>query len=74
MLGVPVHIAKPENLVGMIDRLDSPAFSTSVGLLRWAFQYSEYTPQDGIRRPRFQMQSDSPQLDKVKSWLKRLLP
>lgn len=74
MLGVPVRIAKPENLIGMVDRLDSPAFSTSVGLLRWAFQYSEYSPQEGIRRPRFQMQSDSPQLDKVKSWLKRLLP
>jgi cell division protein FtsA len=74
MLGVPVRIAKPENLIGMVDRLDSPAFSTSVGLLRWAFQYSEYSPQEGIRRPRFQTQSDSPQLDKVKSWLKRLLP
>jgi cell division protein FtsA len=74
MLGVPVRIAKPENLIGMVDRLDSPAFSTSVGLLRWAFQYSEYTPQEGTRRPRFQVQSDNPQMDKVKSWLKRLLP
>ncbi len=74
MLGVPVHIAKPENLIGMVDRLDSPAFSTSVGLLRWAFQYSEFSPQEGIRRQRFQMQSDNPQWDRVKSWLKRLLP
>jgi len=32
---VPVRIAQPENLVGMTDRLNSPAFSTSVGLLRW---------------------------------------
>ena len=74
MLGVPVRIAKPENLIGMVDRLDSPAFSTSVGLLRWALQYSEFSPQEGIRRPRFQMQSDNPQWDRVKSWLKRLLP
>jgi cell division protein FtsA len=75
VLGVPVRIAKPENLVGMIDKLDSPAFSTSVGLLRWAFQYSEFTPKEGIRRPHFQMQRDSSsQWDGIKNWLKRLLP
>jgi cell division protein FtsA len=74
VLGVPVRIAKPENLIGMTDRLDSPAFSTSVGLLRWAFQYSEFSLQDGIRKPRFQTQSDGVFMDKVKSWLRRLLP
>lgn len=36
ILGVPVRIAKPENLVGLADQLDSPAFSTSVGLLNWS--------------------------------------
>lgn len=35
VLGFPVRIAKPENLTGMIDQLDSPAFSASVGLLYW---------------------------------------
>lgn len=74
MLGVPVRIAKPENLIGMTDRLDSPAFSTSVGLLRWAFLFSEFSPSEGIRRPRYQPQSDGDYMNKVKSWLKRLLP
>jgi cell division protein FtsA len=74
MLGVPVRIAKPENLIGMTDKLDSPAFSTSVGLLRWAFLYSEYSPQEGIRRPHFQTQTDGVFRDRVKSWVKRLLP
>ena len=69
-----MRIAKPENLIGMTDRLDSPAFSTSVGLLRWAFQYSEFSLQEGIRKPRYQTQSDGVFMDKVKSWLKRLLP
>ena len=41
VVGVPVRIAKPENLIGMTDRLDSPAFSTSVGLLKWATLFSE---------------------------------
>ena len=74
MLGVPVRIAKPENLIGMTDKLDSPAFSTSVGLLRWAFLYSEYSPQEGIRRTHFQTQTDGVFRDRVKSWVKRLLP
>ena len=36
LLGLPVRIAKPENLIGLIDQLHSPAYSTSVGLLYWA--------------------------------------
>ena len=35
VLGMPVRIAQPENLLGLVDRLNSPAYSTSVGLLRW---------------------------------------
>src|SRR5512139_679062 len=44
VLGLPVRIAQPENLVGMVDKLDSPAYSTGVGLLRWAFLMSEFIP------------------------------
>lgn len=36
ILGLPVQIAKPEHLVGLVDQLHSPAYSTSVGLLYWA--------------------------------------
>jgi cell division protein FtsA len=36
VLGIPVRTAQPENLLGLVDRLNSPAYSTSVGLLRWA--------------------------------------
>lgn len=35
-LGMPVRLAEPEGLVGMVDRLHSPQFSTSVGLLHSA--------------------------------------
>ena len=34
VLGVPVRVAKPEKITGMADVLRSPAYSTSVGLLR----------------------------------------
>jgi len=36
VLGLPVRTAQPENLLGLVDRLNSPAYSTGVGLLRWA--------------------------------------
>ena len=31
VLGMPVRTAQPENLTGLVDRLNSPAYSTSVG-------------------------------------------
>jgi len=36
VLNMPVRAAQPENLTGLVDRLKSPAYSTGVGLLRWA--------------------------------------
>jgi cell division protein FtsA len=44
VLGLPVRVARPENLIGMVDRLQSPAYSTSVGLIRWAAQMREFNP------------------------------
>jgi cell division protein FtsA len=38
ILGCPVRVAKPEKLTGMADSLRSPAYSTSVGLLRLGLQ------------------------------------
>jgi cell division protein FtsA len=38
ILHCPVRIAKPERITGMADALRSPAFSTSVGLLRLGLQ------------------------------------
>lgn len=44
VMGLPVRIARPENMVGLTDQLHSPAFSTSVGLLYWALMMSETAP------------------------------
>ena len=75
VIGVPVRIAGPENLVGMTDRLELPAFSTSVGLLRWATLMSEVaSPQGERRRSRTRAQSSSMDWENLKNWLKRLLP
>jgi cell division protein FtsA len=41
VLNLPVRVAKPENLVGLVDQLHSPAYSTSVGLLNWAVMMND---------------------------------
>jgi cell division protein FtsA len=45
IMGVPARVAKPRNLVGLVDRLQSPAYSTAVGLLRWGISdYNTFRP------------------------------
>lgn len=39
--GMPVRLSRPEKLAGLVDKIQSPAFSTSVGLLRWAAEMEE---------------------------------
>ncbi|WP_155818137.1 cell division protein FtsA [Anaerolinea thermophila] len=72
VMGLPVRIAKPENLLGLTDQLNSPAYSTSVGLLSWAMMMSE-TPAAAGKRSR-KKGGSSEFGDWFKSFLKRLLP
>lgn len=75
-LGVPARVAQPEKITGMVDKLESPAFATSVGLLRWALLMNEVAPQTGRRRGRARSSSQGGGVnwDRIKSWLRRLLP
>lgn len=75
VLGMPVRTAQPEQLVGLVDRLNSPAYSTSVGLLQWALTMHEHELALGKpRKPRRSKGEKSVNLDGVKDWFKRLLP
>jgi cell division protein FtsA len=80
VLGVPVRIAQPENLIGMTDKLFSPAYSTSVGLLRWAVLMNDVSTSRPARK-RAQVSSavredgsEAGQWDSIKNFLRRLLP
>ncbi len=71
VLGMPVRLGKPEKLTGMVDKLQSPAYSTSIGLLRWAVLMAEVTPQ------KQQQNGHSPagfNWPKVKEIARRFLP
>lgn len=76
VLRMPVRTAQPENLIGLVEKLSSPSFSTSVGLLRWALTMHDHDLAQGSdRRKRRRMKGDSPvNFDALKNWLKRLLP
>jgi cell division protein FtsA len=73
VLGMPVRIAQPENLNGMVDQLYSPAYSTSVGLLHWALKMQE-TDQDNRQGRRSKKRKSKIDLSGAKDWMKRLLP
>jgi len=73
VLGMPVRTAQPEKLLGLADKLTSPAYSTSVGLLYWAAAMQSFSSAGGSGRPRI-LKGDSQNWDTVKNLLKRLLP
>jgi len=75
VLGMPVRTAKPENLVGLTDALDSPAYSTSVGLLHWAEALQGLVFPSARGHPHRRAKGESRvNLDNVKDLFKRLLP
>jgi cell division protein FtsA len=76
VLQLPVRVARPENLLGLVDQLNSPAYSTSVGLLYWALMMSDTSltaaPHGG--RAKGAPMNVNINWDEVKNFLKRLLP
>jgi len=76
ILNMPVRLAKPENLMGLVDNLSSPSYSTSVGLLYWAADLQEEVQTSSRGRPVFTIRKgdNTIDLERLKSWFKRLLP
>ncbi len=69
VLGLPVRVAQPENMIGLVDQLHSPAYSTSVGLLSWALLMRDtVTPKTkkSIDKVAF--------WENIKSFIRRFLP
>lgn len=72
VMGLPTRIGKPQNLIGLTDQLDSPAYSTSVGLLEWALLMNE-TDQYTNRHGHGPKQTKN-WTEQLKDLLRRLLP
>ncbi|HLE90781.1 MAG TPA: cell division protein FtsA [Anaerolineales bacterium] len=72
VLKMPVRTAQPGNLSGLVDRLNSPAYSTGVGLLRWALTMHDQDLSIGReRRSKGEKRMD---FSFVKRWIGRILP
>ncbi len=52
VLQLPARVGRPRHLAGMSDVLHEPAYSTPVGLLRWALREQEIMLRPAARRPR----------------------
>lgn len=75
VLQLPVRTAQPTDLVGLVDRLNTPAFSTSIGLLHWALTMRAHHIETGT--PAIQKNRKGGQIDVMKGlkkWAGRLLP
>jgi cell division protein FtsA len=73
-LNLPVRIAMPENLIGMADKLHSPTYSTSVGLLKWALLMTDIYVQPAHAGMRIGHAVSGIEWGSVKDFLRRLLP
>jgi cell division protein FtsA len=66
---VPVRVGVPRGLHGVVDTLDSPAFSTAIGLLLWGLRQSEARAADAAR------QQEVPVVyNRFKQWLHSFFP
>jgi cell division protein FtsA len=69
VLGLPVRVGKPQDLQGLTDVLDSPAYATSVGLLLWGVRHQQVDePEPRRRRPPSQLWLS------VRNWIRAFLP
>lgn len=69
ILGMPVRIAKPEKMTGMIDQLNSPEYSAAVGLLYWSMVAKDSTAEETAKQNKIVTAGD-----RVRTFLRSLLP
>jgi cell division protein FtsA len=74
VLGVPARIAHPEDLSGMVDQLQTPAYATSVGLLKWASLMNEFVQTAPASRRSAANPLAQWDWSGIRNWLRRLLP
>lgn len=76
VMGLPVRIGSPTSILGMEKELLSPAYTTSVGLLRWALIMQELitNPKKNGRRSSMPLRGIGIDWITVKKIIERMLP
>jgi cell division protein FtsA len=67
--GLPVRIAKPKSIHGLVDAIANPAYATSVGLLSWGLRHTE-VEVPGVPR----LRGVGEMAKRFSVWMKELLP
>jgi cell division protein FtsA len=68
---MPVRVGAPSDMEGLVDTIGSPAFATSVGLVRWAFDRGVAGESAFQER---QGQGPTELYGRLRGWLKAFLP
>lgn len=73
MLGMPVRIGTPTNLIGLSDAVDSPPYATGVGLVKWGMVNGLRQP-NGLTSTIKEAGNWRNVYDRFKGWLREFLP
>jgi cell division protein FtsA len=73
MLGMPVRIGVPGDLMGLSETIDAPPYATGIGLLKWGLTRGARQPSDGAPAARESGNWRSI-YERFTSWLKEFLP
>jgi cell division protein FtsA len=65
VLGLPVRLGTPPELVGLVDRISNPAYAVAVGLVNWGLMADERRPLPKVGTPFGQ---------RFMKWLRAFLP
>ncbi len=68
-LNLPVQIGFPQNFEGVVDKIDDPAYATTIGLLIWGSRLESRSY--GFRFKGFGLKKG---FGSIKDWIKNLLP
>lgn len=69
ILNLPAQIGFPQNYDGVVDKIDDPAYATSIGLLIWGSRFEGRRHHGGIGKLNLKKN-----LSGVKNWFKALFP
>jgi cell division protein FtsA len=72
MLGIPVRVGSPTDLLGLADSINSPPYATGVGLVRWGARHGLAMLNSPTSSPERNGWGSS--YDRFKNWLREFLP
>lgn len=70
--GMPVRVASPESITGLVDTLRNPAYATSVGLLGWGLHHNHREKR--LTPPTVPLNGSALWMNRFRTWIDALLP